>query len=89
MADSNVIYDGVKEYFAPKGDSGVPNFNTQNWFGRDGTNYWLQEMLWWPQLKKINDDSASTIAAVIVPYQIGTDRTAWVLDRIKAIDTRV
>jgi len=89
MADSNTIYNGVKEYFDPKGDSGIPNFGTRNWFGRDGSNYWLEETPIWPELDRINKESASTIAGVIVPYAAGSNRTQWLQDRIKAIDARV
>lgn len=88
MADINGTYSGVLEYFDPKADSGFPNNNT-DWFGNGGTNKWLDEMPFWPELDAINKASASTIDAVKVAYVAGQDRTQWLNDRITAINNRV
>ena len=87
MADVNAFYDGVVEYFDPKGDSGVLNPSTTNIFGLGGSNFWLEEMNFWPQLKSINERSAATIAAVKVEFTTGI-RLDWLKARIAAIDDR-
>ncbi|MBN8823890.1 MULTISPECIES: hypothetical protein [unclassified Spirosoma] len=90
MADINTVYAGVAEYFDPKADSGVPNFNG-NIFNPVGNNKWLEEMPFWPGLDAINKASSSTIQAVKVAYSGTTqaERTQWLTDRITAIDNRV
>lgn len=91
MADLNVIYSGVVEYFDPKGDSGVPNPKTWNWFGFGGSNFWIEEMPYWPELDAINKQSASTIAAIKVAYKGSStaERLAWLNERVSAINERV
>lgn len=89
MADLNIVYSGVLEYFDPKADSGIPNPSTQNWFGGGGSNFWLSEMPWWAELDKINKDSASTLSAVKVAFVTGQDRAQFITDRILAINNRV
>lgn len=91
MADINTVYAGVAEYFDPKADSGVHNPDTDNWFGMGGSNYWLEEMPFWPELDAIIKASSFTIQAVKVAYSgtTQTERSQWLTDRITAIDNRV
>jgi hypothetical protein len=91
MADLNTTYNGVLEYFDPKADSGIPNPSTWNWFGFGGSNFWMDETPFWPELNAINNQSGSTLNAVKIPYRgtSATDRLAWVNERINAINERV
>ena len=88
MADANKFYQGVLEYFDPKADSGIPNFNGSWIGGFGGTNKWLDETPFWPALKVINDNSSATVEAVKVAYVAGQDRTKWLEERLTAINAR-
>ena len=92
MADINTFYDGVLEYFDPKGDSGIKNPKTVSFIGGfGGSNFWLDQLPSWPEFDQINKDSSSTLNAVKVPYTGTTqaDRTQWLNDRLTAINSRV